>query len=85
MNYELYQDSITDPIFIGSFDVSVEFRPRLGDHLSLPLDNRIFKVVRVSPSDNPEDEKVIYYVEEYVENTFSQFNIIVQDDPPGFR
>lgn len=82
MNYELYEDTDSiNPIFITSFDEKPEFRPHVGDQITLPNDLRIFKVNRADPSDNPSDQKVKYYVNVLVPNQFSQFNIMVQDNP----
>ena len=82
MNYDLFEDTDgNNPIFILSFDKLPEFRPRVGDHLKLETDIRTFRVNRAEPSNNPDDQKVTYFVNVLVENLFSQFNIIVQDNP----
>lgn len=82
MNYEVYEDSDSiDPIFISSFDEDPELRPRVGDHLTLPNDLRVFKVNRADPTNNPDDQKVKYFVRQHVDNQFPQFNIMVQANP----
>jgi len=82
MNYELYEDTdAINPIFITSFEELPEFRPHVGDQLKLANDIRTFKVNRADPTTNPADQKVKYYVNVLVQNSFSQFNIMVQDNP----
>lgn len=82
MNYELYEDSDgINEIFITAFEEVPEFRPHVGDDLKLPNDLRTFKVNRADPTDNPADQKVKYYVRERVDNSYSQFNIMVQANP----
>jgi len=82
MNYELFEDSDSiDPIFITSFEVPAEFRPVVGNLFTLPTDLRIFRINRSDPTNNPDDQKVIYFAREHVDNSSSQFNIIVQADP----
>ena len=85
MNYKLWQDSDSiDPIFIADFDVPPEFRPRLNDQFTLPNDLRVWRINRIEPSDNPADQTVNYYASLYVDNSNSQYNIMVQDFPPGY-
>lgn len=82
MNYELFEDSdAINPIFIASFERPAEFRPRIGDELTLPNDLRIFKVNRSDPTNNPDDQKVLYFVRETRRNIFTQAAIMVQDNP----
>jgi len=82
MNYELFEDSDSiDPIFILSFERPAEFRPRLGDQIKLQNDLRIFQVNRSDPTNNPDDQKVKYFVNVFVDKSRSLFDIIVQTDP----
>ena len=82
MNYELFEDSDSiDPIFIAAFVVSAEFRPRVGSLFTIPNDIRVFKINRADPTNNPDDQKVLYFAREFVDNSRSQFDIIVQTNP----
>jgi len=82
MNYELFEDSDSiDPIFILAFDVSPEFRPRVGNQFTLPNDIRVFQINRSDPTNNPDDQKVLYFAREFVDKSRSLFDIIVQTDP----
>jgi len=84
MNYEIYQDSDgIDPIFIGSFERRPEFRPQVGDHLTIETSQQVYVVNRAEPSNNPDDQKVLYFVSPFVDKSNSQFNIITQDLPPN--
>lgn len=80
MNYELFEDSDSiDPIFVASFERPAEFRPHVGDLVSLPTDLRVFRVNRSEPTDNPSDQKVIYFVREHRDNRNVQSDFIVEN------
>ena len=82
MNYELLEDSDSiDPIFITAFDVSPEFRPVVGNLFTLPTDLRIFRINRSDPTNNPDDQKVIYFAREHRDKRNSQWNIMQQTLP----
>ena len=82
MNYELFEDSdAINPTFLARFERPAEFRPRIGDQLTLQNDLRIFTVNRSDPTNNPDDQKVIYFAKIREPNIFSQFDIMVQTNP----
>lgn len=82
MNYELFEDSDSiDPIFIASFVVPAEFRPRVGNLFTMPNDLRIFKINRSDPTNNPDDQKVLYFAREHRDNRNSQWRIMQQTNP----
>ena len=82
MNYELFEDSDSiDPIFITAFEVSAEFRPVVGNLFTLPTDLRIFRINRSDPTNNPDDQKVIYFAREHRDKRNSQWNIMQQTLP----
>lgn len=68
MNYDLFltENGITQKV-IEDQKVSSEFRPRIGDIMSLKgYPNRQFKVIRSVPSDNPATQKVSYYLQPFI-------------------
>lgn len=86
MNYELWL-SATPSFKIKDFDMPAEFRPRVGDIINLqnePLTT--YKVLECSPTNNPDNVKVIYYVQKLDTNTIpgQDTNLTQFNDPNVF-
>lgn len=67
MNYEIHLEA-TPPILLEEFDQFPENRYNVGDLISVKDQGsrKVFKVLRTEPTSNPDNEKVKYFVEEYV-------------------
>jgi hypothetical protein len=74
MNYEIWTDE-PNTVLLDEFTLFPETRPHVGDIIAVKNQTEDWRITRSEPTNNPDDQKVIYYAIPFVDPVTPQEQI----------